>query len=411
VSLGVYWDGVLVGQLIRGAERTREYTFEYLDRRRAISLSLPTTQSSFTSAESRPFFDALLPEGIMREQIAAQLKLAASDSYSLLAALGRDCAGALQVMDAKRMSDPVSARWLDEDELDTLIAELPSHPLGIDTGDKRLRLSLAGVQRKAVLVRDDAGRFGQPLHGLPSTHILKPDLATGEYPAVAVNEYFCMRLARDVGLPVANVELTSIAERPCLIVQRFDRDRGSNPVRRLHQEDLCQAIGITPDFKYQLPDWRLPSYKALSDLLAAHSARPGADRLAAAEAAVFHFLVGNADAHAKNISLLHDVDGVRLAPLYDVVSTEAYPGLNRQLALGIGDEFNPDAIGAIAWGDLAFDFGLNVTAFAGRRALLVTRVMNAAAALRDQSHADGWHDEMIDTILDVIAARAKAAGS
>jgi serine/threonine-protein kinase HipA len=410
VSLGVYWDGVLIGRLTPGAEHTREYSFDYAERDRPISLSLPTTQSSFTASRSRPFFEALLPEGIVREQIAAQLKLAATDSYSLLAALGRDCAGALQIMEARRISDTPSARWLDSGQLDALVAELPSHPLGIDAGDERLRLSLAGVQRKAVLVRDDTGRFGQPLHGLPSTHILKPDLATGDYPAIAVNEYFCMRLARDVGLPVANVELATIAARPCLVVERFDRDSGSAPVRRLHQEDLCQALGITPDFKYQLPDWRLPSYEALGDLLDEHGIRPGADRLAAAEGAVFHFLVGNADAHAKNISLLHDADGVRLAPLYDIVSTEAYPRLNRQLALGIGDEFNPDDIGEIAWGDLAYALGLNVTAFAHRRALLVGRVMNAAAALRDESHADGWHDEIIDAILDVVARRAEAAG-
>jgi serine/threonine-protein kinase HipA len=411
VSLDVSWDGMLVGRLTPGAEHTREYSFDYTERHRAISLSLPTTQTSFTSSQSRPFFEALLPEGTVREQIAAQLKLATTDSYGLLAALGRDCAGALQIMDAKRRSEAGKARWLDDGELDALIAALPSHPLGIDTGDERLRLSLAGVQRKAVLVRDDAGRFGQPLHGLPSTHILKPDLRTSDYPAIAVNEYFCMRLARDVGLPVASVELTMIAERPCLVVERFDRDRTSTPVRRLHQEDLCQALGITPDFKYQLPDWRLPSYDALGDLLDQHGVRPGADRLAAAEGAVFHFLVGNADAHAKNISLLHDPEGVRLAPLYDIVSTEAYPELNSQLALGIGDEFDPDAIGEIAWGDLAHDLGLSVTAFARRRALLVRRVVDAAGALRDESHASGWYDEIIDTILNVIAARGKAAGS
>jgi serine/threonine-protein kinase HipA len=411
MSLGVYWDGVLIGSLTPGAEHTREYSFNYKEPRRAISLSLPTTQTSFTASQSRPFFEALLPEGTVREQIAAQLKLAVTDSYSLLAALGRDCAGALQIAEARRMSEPPSARWLDSGELDALIAELPSHPLGIDTNDDRLRLSLAGVQRKAVLVRDNAGRFGQPLHGLPSTHILKPDLATSDYPAIAVNEYFCMRLARAVGLPVANVELTTIAERPCLVVERFDRDSATEPVLRLHQEDLCQALGITPDFKYQLPDWRLPSYEALGNLLDEHSIRPGADRLAAAESAVFHFLVGNADAHAKNISLLHDEEGVRLAPLYDIVSTEAYPGLNRQLALGIGAEFDPDDIGELAWGDLAYDLGLSVSAFARRRALLVGRVMDAASALRDESRAGGWYDDVIDTILSVIAARAEAAGS
>jgi serine/threonine-protein kinase HipA len=408
VSLGVSWSGALVGRLTRQSEDTREYAFEYTDRTRAISLSLPTTQESFTPAETRPFFEALLPEGVVREQIAAQLKLAASDSYNLLAALGRDCAGALQIVEAKRMSDTPGARWLDADQLDTLIAELPSHPLGIDSADERVRLSLAGVQRKAVLVRDDDGRFGQPLDGMPSTHILKPEAVAGEYPSIAINEHFCMCLAKRVGLPVADVELATIAERPCLVVERFDRDRTTTPARRLHQEDLCQALGITPDFKYQLPDWRVPSYAALAELLDRHGARPGADRLAAAEAAVFHFLVGNADAHAKNMSLLHDVDGVRLAPLYDVVSTEAYPQLNRQLSLGIGDEFDPDAVGEVQWSDFAFDLGLSAGAFARRRASLARRVVDAASALRDEARAEGWQDEIVETIVGVIQRRAKA---
>ena len=100
------------------------------------------------------------------------------------------------------------------------------------------------------------------------------------------------------------------------------------PNRRMHQEDLCQALGLTPDFKYQKEGWRLPSFRALAELLEVNSLWPGLDRLAGAQAAVFHFLMGNADAHAKNISLLHVRDGMRLAPLYDVVSTAVYPSLD-----------------------------------------------------------------------------------
>ena len=125
-------------------------------------------------------------------------------------------------------------RWLEPEELDRLIHELPQRPLGIAPGDQRLRLSLAGVQRKAVLVRDEDGRFGEPLNGMPSTHILKPQPADGGYPDIACNEFFCMRLAERCGLSAAKVELISADGRPCLAVERFDRNTTSSPV-------LCQG--------------------------------------------------------------------------------------------------------------------------------------------------------------------------
>ncbi len=410
MSLGVYWDGEEVGRLERVDERSREYAFRYTHASRPISLSLPVAQQRFSPAESRPFFEALLPEGAVRERIASQLKLAASDSFGLLAELGRDCAGALQVVDAKRMSQPPSVHWLDDGELNALIEELPRHPLGVRSGEDHLRLSLAGVQHKAVLVGDDSGRFGKPLDGMASSHILKPELSDSQYPGLARNEYFCMSLAARCGLSSAAVELIAPAGRPCLVVERFDRDHETSPRRRVHQEDLCQALGLTPDFKYQKAGWRLPSYRALADLLDEHSPAPGLDRLAGAQAAVFHFLVGNADAHAKNISLLHAGDGVRLAPLYDVVCTAAYPELSTELALSIGDELDPDAITSIHWSDLADDFGLNAGAFQRARRALGDAVAAHASTLREQARAQGWHHPCIDTVLDVIAGRrARAA--
>jgi serine/threonine-protein kinase HipA len=406
MSLGVYREGVQVGRLDRQSERAREYAFRYTGASHPISLALPLRRESFSPAESRPFFEALLPEGDVRERIAGQLKLAGGDSYGLLAALGGDCAGALQILDVERSAATPSVQWLDPSDLDALVEELPRHPLGITAGDRRLRLSLAGVQRKAVLLRDRDGRFGKPLDGMPSSHILKPELPGSEYPGLARNECFCMLLATRCGLSVAGVELIEAAGRPCLVVERFDRSADGWPPSRLHQEDLCQALGLTPDFKYQRQGWRLPSYAGLAGLIDEHSLAPGLDRLAAARAVLFNFLVGNADAHAKNISLLHVEGGVRLAPLYDLVSTAAYPELSTELSLSIGDELDPDAIGHVHWLDLAYDFGLEPAAFERERRDLAERIGAEAVTLRERALAEGWHHECIDATLETFAARS-----
>lgn len=409
MSLLVLWGGE-IGRLELADERSREYAFRYTRRdARPISLSLPVREEPFSPAESRPFFEALLPEGAVREQIAHELRLGAADTYGLLARLGRDCAGALQIVpdDAPAVSPDV--RWLDGKQLDELVEQLPRRPLGMRAGDERLRLSLAGVQRKAVLVRDDAGRFGEPLDGMPSTHILKPDPLDDDLPGLAVNECFCMRLAARCAMPVAPVELIRAADRSCLVVERFDRDRATQPPTRVHQEDLCQALGLLPAFKYQHADWSVPSYRALAELLDGHSPQPGVDRLFAARAAVFHFLVGNADAHAKNVALLHQTDGVRLAPLYDVVATVAYPDLGSELALAIGDELDPARIGAAHWSDLAHDFGLHPGAFEQARRALARRALAEARALCGDARAEGWHHPVVDAIVETIAARAAQA--
>ncbi|MFL5818368.1 MAG: type II toxin-antitoxin system HipA family toxin [Conexibacter sp.] len=407
MSLVVSWDGAEVGRLERVDERSREYAFRYAPpATRPVSLSLPLREQPYAPSESRPFFEALLPEGPVREQVARQLRVAPGDSYGLLEQLGRDCAGALQISAAAQAPTAPTTRWLDAGELDELVEQLPRRPLGMRAGDQRLRLSLAGVQRKAVLVRDDAGRFGEPLDGMPSTHILKPDPRENDLPGLALNECFCMRLAVRCGLPAAPVELVAAGGRPCLLVERFDRDRTEWPPRRLHQEDLCQALGLTPDFKYQHADWQLPSYRALADLLDRHAIQPGLDRLAAARTAVFHFLVGNADAHAKNVALLHLPGGVRFAPLYDVVATAAYDDVGTELAMAIGDELDPAAIGAAHWSDLAHDFGLQPRAFERVRAELTERTLVESRRLRDVARNDGWHDPVHDAIVGIVAARA-----
>ena len=181
-----------------------------------------------------------------------------------------------------------------------------------------MRLSLAGAQPKLPVVIDD-GQVALPLNAVtPTTHILKPE--PEHFPGLVANEAFCMRLARAAMLPVAHVETAvTITGLPYLIVERYDRDLTSDPIRRLHQEDVCQALGIPADSKYQAEGG--PSVRETVELLRRATGVPAHELPRLWEALVFNWLIGNCDAHGKNFSLLYDAGAPTLAPLYDLVST------------------------------------------------------------------------------------------
>ena len=199
--------------------------------------------------------------------------------------------------------------------------ELPKTPLL--AGEDGIRLSLAGAQGKAaVAIRD--GSYLLPVGGSPSTHILKPD--SERFPGLVENEFFCMRLAAALGLDVAPVEIAAAGSIRFLQVSRYDRrPDGAEGWTRIHQEDFCQALGIAPELKYQNEGG--PGFKECFKLIRANSSIPVYDVLKLFDAVVFNFLIGNNDAHGKNFSFLYDGDETRLAPLYDLVSTELYPDL------------------------------------------------------------------------------------
>jgi serine/threonine-protein kinase HipA len=222
----------------------------------------------------------------------------------------------------------VTAEPLSDEELADLVRNLRSAPLGVGG---RVRISLAGVQEKLLLTRMPDGTWGRPVDGTPSTHILKPEIAA--YPSTVENEAFCMRVAKHLGLQVANVETTEVAGRKLIVVERYDRAvQPDGTVVRLHQEDFCQATGTRPDDKCQ--DDGGPSLARIADIVAAATVRGSLERLL--QAVTLNTLVGNGDAHAKNFSLLHERSGVlHLAPLYDVMCTLTYG--DDRLALYVDD--------------------------------------------------------------------------
>jgi len=313
------------------AEANARLAFRYDDawvarRGPALSYSLPVAGETYDDERCRPFFRNLLPEGLVREAVARRLGVAVGNDFALLAALGADCAGAVVLLPAGTTPadrEP-GVRWLDERQLEAAIEELPRRPLFAEPDDD-IRLSLAGAQDKLVVVRE-ADRIGVPTGGRPSTHILKAPLR--DFAGSVENGAFCLRLAHRLGADTAVADVGRAGRHPYLLVRRFDRSAPDGRQQRLHQEDVCQALAVAPELKYQADGG--PGVADVVDVLRAVAARPGRDLLALVDAVAVNFLVGNHDAHGKNFSVLHAPDGARLAPLYDVVSTAVLPGAEPQ---------------------------------------------------------------------------------
>jgi serine/threonine-protein kinase HipA len=324
-ELAVWQQGIQVALIWQERRRLRlRYTDDALERyalgRPIFSVGLPLTPERYTHLPVRAFLDGLLPEGEARIAVAQDIGVRPDDTFGLIRALGRDCAGAIVVQPIDEPPPPQptisTARPLTEAEIAELVANLREAPLGIGS---RVRMSLAGVQEKLLLTRLADGQWGQPVDATPSTHILKPEVT--RYPGTVENEAFCMRLAKHLELDVAEVETTAANGRKLMVVRRYDRVvHPDGSIERLHQEDFCQATGTPPSQKYE--DDGGPSLKRIADILQ-FVAGPG-ETEALLRATVLNVLIGNGDAHGKNFSLLYDSRGMRLAPLYDLASTLYY---------------------------------------------------------------------------------------
>lgn len=281
-----------------------------------LSPALPKQAAPITDGGSlRPvqwYFDNLLPEEGARYLLAKDAHLHIEDAFGLLSAYGAESAGSLTLVSEKPSAEHGTTPLGDE-QLQARIEQLPRVPL---THGAAKRMSLAGVQHKlAVIFR--AGELLEPVGNTPSTHILKPNHSDSDYPHSVINEYFTMRLAKSLRLDVPRV-LRRYVPAPIYLVERFDRRSEGDVVKRLHLIDACQALNLDRQFKY-----RGGSVERLRDL-ADRCAVPVAAKLKLFQWLIFNLLVGNSDAHLKNISFLVDARGVRLAPFYDMLAVGVY---------------------------------------------------------------------------------------
>lgn len=307
-----------------------EYAKQWIESAQAFDLSpaLPRAAGLLADgASNRPvqwYFDNLLPEDALRTVIAKDAGLNADDAFALLAHFGSESAGSLLLRDReKTMPAGHGVKPLPLPELNKRILNLANAPL---TKDAPKRMSLAGAQHKMLVIMDGNELF-EPLPATPSTHILKPNHQSGDYPASVMNEYFTMRLAKAAGLDVPAVHRL-YAPQPVYLIDRFDRiqpeARGgdialrADAVKRRHIVDTCQLLNKARTFKYSAAH-----LGTLVEAIAQCRSKAAA-RLQLYRWVLFNVLVGNGDNHMKNISFMVDASGINLAPAYDMLCTAVY---------------------------------------------------------------------------------------
>lgn len=408
-SLDVWWDRRLVGRLTQ--DRHGELGFVYAagwlqsEDAPALSASLPKRAEPYSRRECRPFFGGLLPEEGQRQAVAQALGVSRGNDFALLDKLGGDVAGALQLLPPGESPTAPNAgrppKSLDEAELIRVLDSLPTRPLL--AGEEGMRLSLAGSQSKVPVILVE-GKVALPSWGQPTTHILKPSIS--RFPGTTENEGFVMRLAAAVGLDVAPVEPRVVRDRRFLLVARYDRSVDDDGrAHRIHQEDFCQALGINPERKYASEGG--PTLKDCFALLRRVSSRPAVEVLKLLDAVIFNLIVGNADAHGKNFSILHDEGGPRLAPFYDLLATAAYPELSPRMAMKVGKRSTLGEMDDKGWAAFAASTTLGLPLIRRRVAEISEAVKSHAEEVATELMHAGLDEPLLSRIAELVVGRAE----
>ena len=336
-----------------------KYSKEWIESGFAISPHLAFNKE-YSSATVKRFLENLIPEGEGLEDIATFARIAKSNTFAIVNTIGYDTAGAL-MFGEKIVKDEAIFREISHRELSERIEQLESRSIAI--WDKKVRLSLAGVQAKLpVIIRDNTIGLGDGR--LSSTHIMK--FQTKKYLHIVVNEFFCMTLAKKIGLKVARVEIKRFGDYPTLLIERFDRVYRDDFVERLHIIDGCQMLNLPPTYKYEQNFGNLrdvadiregASFKKLFESTKFCTV-PAVAQLELLNWAMFNLIIGNSDAHGKNFSFFVDKRGVRPTPFYDMLCVMMYD-FDHNLAMAYGDEFNPNEVLAYQLREFADDVGIN----------------------------------------------------
>lgn len=318
-----------------------------------LAPQFPMQSTQFTGNSVRSFFENLLPEGSALDDVLSALALRDPNTLELLGRLGQDLPGVLSLLPED--TSPEFLPHYRQLPFAELSRRLRSQRALLVSNDQTT-MSLAGAQEKmGVQFVPKSRRLLESIGRSLSTHILKPDTRQVRYQPSAINEYACMKLARALKLPVPDVWLLRVPEA-AYVVQRYDRVNVAGNIVGLHQFDGCQLLGHGSGWKYQRQGG-LVSIPKLVEALRNLPVR-GADLLQLQRWVMFNYLIGNADAHAKNLSVLVDDKGYRLAPFYDLMCVKAYG--DDSLALYIGDEDTFTAVGAHSWEALCKDCGFRL---------------------------------------------------
>ncbi len=377
-----------------------------------VSLSLPLAIKRHSDASIRPFLQGLLPDNpAVIEAWGKRFQVSPRNPFDVVKHVGEDCAGALQFVRPERLDLILSGALdsltpLSEDDLAKRMTDLKSQSHAVPAQIEG-RFSLAGAQTKDALYFKD-GQWFVPAGRIPSTHILKPQL--DEFEEHALNEHFCLQLASRIGLLRAESSILEIAGKKVLCAKRYDRvENPPGTIKRWHQEDTCQAMGLYPNQKYQAD--RGPSAAGIVKLLDRFSDDRDDDISRFIMALALNWVIAGTDAHSKNYSLLHAEGSVlRLAPLYDVASFLPYqrdPGSTKvKLAMKIGGTYRLHQIEARHWNKWAEEAGLSPDWVKAAVETLIQGVIESLEATRS-AVAKRNDSPFLHKLADAIAERAR----
>jgi len=381
-TLNIWTNGHHVGYLWRDGrnEMGFRYSGEWLENpvRFPVSKTLPLRAEAYEPGAgnrvAHNYFANLLPEANSRMRICREKKISVGNDFELLRAIGGECAGALSILGDEPYAAASEYRQLGDADLTELL--LKRNPSAVvKAGDNPPRLSLAGAQDKAP-VKYANGRFYIPLENSISSHILKYRLRDVSH--VPAYETITMWTAGELNLDVCEIDYYVHGDEPFTLSKRYDRVLTSEGLARLHQEDFCQASGRSCSNKYEHEGG--PTFVECLQLIREHSTQPLKDIPRLIQWQVFNFLVGNADAHAKNLSFLYGQDSTtRLSPFYDLIAIHAWPShvFNHELALSIGGENRIHHIRRTHWEKLADECEISFRLFEKHITRLAEEIIGA----------------------------------
>jgi serine/threonine-protein kinase HipA len=413
-SLVVVLDDAVAGTVTRLARgRLRfDYDDHYRQRTNAtpLSLSMPTQVPSHPDHVITPWLWGLLPDNqAVLDRWARQFQVSASSPFSLLATpIGEDCAGAVRFAPPNQIDRIVDrsgdVTWLTEEGVAERLRDLREDSTAWLGRSFTGQFSLAGTQAKTALFLHD-GRWGVPSGSTPTTHILKP--AVAGFDDHDLNEHLCLDAARRAGLLAVRTRVSRFGDESAVVIDRYDRAARGNEIARVHQEDLCQALGIPPSGKYQNEGGPGPADMAglIQRVMPPQIADTSVWRFA--DALIWNWLIGGTDAHAKNYSLLLADNQVRLAPLYDIASALPYDIHERKLrlAMKIGGDYRvfPQRN---TWPAEARELGLDADELVARVRELASAAPDAFAMAAGEPDIVALGRPLPARLVDLIADRA-----
>lgn len=414
----------VIGQVTQANSGRFEFSYadDWLANPSAIplSLSMPLSNPHHADDAIRPYMWGLLPDS--EATLAAwgtRFGASPRNPYALLSHVGEDLQGAVQMVPPERLPSLRQREGITRLSTETLaerFRDLMRQPGSTQFTPGGGQFSLAGAQPKKALYLVK-GRWYEPRGRTPSTHILKPPIPN--LAGQVENEAFCLRLAPLLGLPAPPIWIERFDDLPIVVIERYDRvrmdgrrklplDQSGGEVRRVHQEDCCQALKVMPQVKYQSEGG--PGIKDIMALLSG-SAKPSDDRDRFMRAQAYNFVIGGSDAHGKNYGLLLATRGrFRLAPLYDVISILPYASTRKEakLAMSIDRRYRFDEISPGHWEAQA-----RASSYSPDRAIahirdIIARLPDEARALLSVFKDEGMHSADLDRLIKLMIARTRS---